>query len=177
MRFFERIFLLSCLLIGLSDGAFAEGWKFMSYTMGIDGEDRDDFIDYSFDNLSVYYDGNGSPNLMLTCSERRGITVAFGLEDLDFEETLGKVTSKTRTVDVKFLIDGKRTTGITSAHLPTLKIVEPFEKRPGRMVFNSVVKKVPVELSVPGKGKFTYQTPPVDDVFKHFVKNCPVTAS
>ena len=45
------------------------------------------------------------------------------------------------------------------------------------MVFNSVVKKVPVELSVPGKGKFTYQTPPVDDVFKHFVKNCPVTAS
>lgn len=156
--------------------AQAQGWQAMNFVMNIDGEDRDKEVDYSFDNVSVYYVGNGAPNLMLTCSERRGITVAFGLTDLDFRTQLGKQTSKTRSITVRFRIDGKRTSGIEATHLPTLDVVEPFLQKHGRMVFNSVVREVPVTLSVPGKGDFTYTMPPVDDVFRQFVRTCPVTA-
>lgn len=155
--------------------ANSQSWQSLSFEMHIDDEDRDKEIDYSFDSIAIFYSGAGAPNLMLSCSERRGITVAFGLVDLNFRDVLGQTTGRTRSTTVKLLIDGKRTTGVETVYLPTMNLVEPILQKHGRMVFNSVIRNQDVTLTVPGKGNFTYDMPAIDDAFRWFVRSCPVT--
>ncbi|MEL7547907.1 MAG: hypothetical protein AAGJ84_14740, partial [Pseudomonadota bacterium] len=163
-----------CITLGSLPGA-AEGWVLLRKNYYIDGADRDSIVDYTLRTQSVFYRGEGVANLMLTCSDRSGLMVSFGLDDIDFEARTLDTTGRIRRVRIKLLIDDDRSSGIQSVHLPTLKVVEPIAMTPARKVFNSVVRQVPVELSMPGKGKFTYTLPPIDDAFRRFANSCAVT--
>ena len=171
----------TALMIGLalfstsSLSAWSEGWS--SLRPAADQETDSTEAETGSKNVGVFYRSEGSPNFMLTCTESDGLRVSFGLEDTDFREAALTPTSRFRRIRVKLQIDGERTTGIQSVYLPTLKILDPQGESPARKIFNSVIRQVPVELSVPGKGTFTYTLPAVDDAFRQFAKSCTVTAS
>lgn len=157
--------------------AAADGWILLRQNYNNDGADRDGIVDYTLRTQSVFYLSEGEANLMLTCSDRSGLMVSFGLDDIDFETRTMDTTSRIRRVRIRLLINGDRSSGIQSVHLPTLDVVEPIATTPARKVFNSVVQQVPVEVSMPGKGKFTYTLPPIDDAFRRFAKSCSATNS
>lgn len=171
-----RFLALALWLVSVALPANADGWFPLRTNFPIDDADRDGVVDYMLRTESVYYRSEGDVNLMLTCSDRNGLMVSFGLENIDFKKRMMDVTGRARLVRIKLLIDGDRSSAIRSVYLPTLKVVEPTSTMPARKVFNSVIKQVPVEITMPGKGKFTYTPPPTDDTFRQFAKSCPAVS-
>lgn len=170
-----RLALVIWLTLSAPFVAAAEGWTSLRPTDDAEVVDTTD-AEPTSGNVGVFYRSEGNPNLMLTCTETEGLRVSFGLEDIDFRTAALTATSRFRRVRVKLLIDGEETTGIQSVYLPSLKVLDPQREVPARKVFNSVVRQVPIELSMPGKGKFTYTLPAVDDAFRDFANSCSVTS-
>lgn len=143
--------------------------------------DRDDY-DKPVEERRVTYTGvivhtsdDSQPGVLLTCSEKFGLSAMYSLKPVDFADQDYFASSKqSRTFDGRLIVDGDRPK-LASRFVVRRKlgVAQPVNPDEAYKTVEALYAGKPLTLEVPGFDPVSIDLPAPDNAFTDFVAACP----
>ena len=147
-------------------------WHYGKRTVDVQLSDQPDF---QFDKVYVIAQSQQGPTLILSCSERFGLSASILLGDVSIQEVLEPARRRVRARSVSVYAGEAKPRRANWAYERRTKSLQTVKQWQAARIYNAVVTGNTLHLDIERIGKRSLSLPAIDDDFRKFNSGCPAT--
>ena len=149
----------------------AVGWTAGGYTMDVTSRRTQD---YAYEGAYAFGTVGDGQQVMFTCSDRNGLSVAVFLEPKSIDDVFRSERKDLTLRHVALKVEGMEARADNWAYSRSDQTLGSLESWQAKRFFNAMSLGKPVVMNIRKVGKRTINLPPIDDAFRQFMSQCAV---
>ena len=132
--------------------------------------------DYVYEGVKVTSMNPDEPELRFGCSERFGLTATVTFLPVSQADPKDSAVLNIRQISSNLKIEGRDREYVPWTWVRETRTVQTRRGKHAAMIYNAVLQNRDITIKEPMRQDTTITPPPVNEDFRWFAKNCPVTS-